>query len=94
MDSLNPLTDLELRALVRDAIARARAAAPAASDPAPVHPASRLAPADHPAGAVSVHVHTSHASFSLGPGGDAEGHCIIEPSVRCTHCGFCQALGH
>jgi hypothetical protein len=20
--------------------------------------------------------------------------CIVEPAVRCTHCGFCQVHGH
>lgn len=23
-----------------------------------------------------------------------EGMCVIEPAVRCTHCGFCQSYGH
>jgi hypothetical protein len=39
----------------------------------------------------------AHAAFALLPlprGGDADGLCIIEPSVRCTHCGFCQTYGH
>ncbi len=22
------------------------------------------------------------------------GECLIEPAVRCTHCGFCQTYGH
>ncbi|HZT78108.1 MAG TPA: hypothetical protein VFA27_15750 [Vicinamibacterales bacterium] len=37
------------------------------------------------------------AAFALLPlprGGDADGMCIIEPSVRCTHCGYCQTYGH
>jgi hypothetical protein len=29
----------------------------------------------------------------LASGGD-DGACLIEPTVRCTHCGFCQSLGH
>jgi len=37
------------------------------------------------------------AAFALLPlprGGDAEGLCLIEPTVRCTHCGYCQTYGH
>ena len=28
------------------------------------------------------------------PSGDDEGACLIEPAVRCTHCGYCLSLGH
>jgi len=38
--------------------------------------------------------HASHARLGLVGGGDADGQCLIEPSVRCTHCGYCQSLGH
>jgi len=37
------------------------------------------------------------AAFTLLPlprGGDTDGACIIEPSVRCNHCGYCQSYGH
>ena len=27
-------------------------------------------------------------------GGDADGACLIEPAVRCNHCGYCQSYGH
>jgi hypothetical protein len=36
--------------------------------------------------------HSSHAIFAVVPSG--EGECIIEPSVRCDHCGYCKSLGH
>ena len=39
-------------------------------------------------------VHSSHLRLALASGGDEDGMCIIEPAVRCTHCGFCQSLGH
>ncbi len=39
-----------------------------------------------------------HASFVRLPlvrGGDDEsGACLIEPAVRCNHCGYCQSYGH
>ena len=28
------------------------------------------------------------------PSGDEEGACLIEPAVRCNHCGYCQSHGH
>ena len=39
-----------------------------------------------------VRVHPSHGMFLLPSGGDGE--CIIEPTVRCNHCGFCKSYGH
>lgn len=38
--------------------------------------------------------HASHGRLALVGGGDAEGRCVIEPSVACTHCGYCQSMGH
>lgn len=35
--------------------------------------------------------HASHGQFPVPSGGDA---CIIEPSVPCTHCGYCKSFGH
>ncbi len=72
------MTDEEIRSLVREAMARR--AAPHAVD------RSELADV--------VRLHPSQVRVRLGPGGDAEGMCVIEPSVRCVHCGYCQTLGH
>lgn len=88
MDSLTPLTETDLRGLVRDAIARARSGGPASPG------ASGAASPPSSDAAVTVHVHASQALFMLGPGGDADGNCIIEPAVRCTHCGYCRTFGH
>jgi len=39
--------------------------------------------------------HASHAQLPLVRGGDAgDGACLIEPSVRCNHCGYCLSYGH
>ncbi len=72
------ISEPELRAMVRDAIARQRLgdAPPAAQPPVPFS------------------AHASHARLPLASGGDADGQCIIEPSVRCNHCGYCLSLGH
>jgi len=75
------LSDAELRAMVRAAIAR-------------LEPPSHLQGQTHE----TAHVHASHArlpvrSGDVGPDGE-DGACVIEPSVRCTHCGYCQSYGH
>ncbi len=85
-----PLTDDELRGLVRDAIARVRGQAPGAPPPREL-PTPVIASPGHVAGAT---VHASQVLFVLGPGGDADGNCVIEPAVRCNHCGYCQSYGH
>jgi hypothetical protein len=74
------MTEQELRALVRDAIAK-HAAAPA-SDP-------------RPAPMMSARLHPSHAMIALPAGADTDdGVCIIEPAVACNHCGYCKSVGH
>jgi hypothetical protein len=76
------MTDEELRLLVRDAIARHLGGT--AQSPAP----SAVTP---------LPLWRSHPSFGkyLVPSGtDTDGPCIIEPTVHCNHCGFCQSHGH
>ena len=73
------VSDQELRALVRDAIARH------AGHTAGLRPV--IAP-PRPFDAV----HASHGRFLLTPSED--GQCVIEPAVRCNHCGYCQSYGH
>jgi hypothetical protein len=73
------MTDQELRALVREAIARHLGT----DAPAPT------------AAAASCASHVSHARFELLRVDDGDpAMCIIEPAVRCNHCGFCQSYGH
>jgi hypothetical protein len=38
--------------------------------------------------------HASHARLALLRSGDDDGQCLIEPAVRCNHCGYCLSLGH
>lgn len=45
-------------------------------------------------GAVRPLVLTSHASHSRYPLPESDGPCLIEPAVRCNHCGYCQSHGH
>ena len=69
------ISESELRALVRESIARRMGQQPSA-------PAVRVGP------------HASHALLPLARGGDGDGACLIEPAVRCTHCGYCLSYGH
>ena len=39
-------------------------------------------------------VHASHTRLPLLRSGDDDGACLIEPAVRCNHCGYCLSLGH
>ena len=39
-------------------------------------------------------IHASHVMFAVPAGSDAEGPCLIEPAVPCTHCGYCRSYGH
>jgi hypothetical protein len=75
------ISDQELRTLVRDAIARHGRAAGASTDPA-----------REPS--VFLRADASHGRFLLASGAGEDGPCLIEPGVRCNHCGYCQSLGH
>ena len=67
--------------MIRESIAR-QTGAPAAARPA------------GPDAAAMFSAHVSHLRFPIVRGSDDDGACIIEPAVRCNHCGFCQSLGH
>lgn len=72
------MTEQELRALVRAAIAKQMGrGSPDREDTVP---------------ATFLRTHLSHAQFDVGPGPD--GSCVIEPSVMCNHCGYCKSYGH
>jgi hypothetical protein len=80
------MNDADLRALVRDAVARHLSGQVNSSAPAAVA-------APRPAGSDRGWAqHSSHVQFlQLINVGDA---CLIEPSVECTHCGYCKSQGH
>ena len=71
------ISDEELRALVRESVARHLRSDPAVHSAAP-----------------SSRGHASHILLPLTRGGDGDGACLIEPSVRCNHCGYCLSYGH
>lgn len=74
------MNEQELRELVRTAIARQFGAS--AGEPAQLPSAAVWRP------------HASHGMFGLPAGADTDGPCLIEPAVRCDHCGYCRSYGH
>lgn len=89
------MTDAELRALVRDAVARHLG--PGASPVRRPEPAavSVSNPPSVPAGARSDSDRPQHASHHLYISlVNVDDSCVIEPSVVCDHCGYCKSHGH
>ena len=83
------MNEEELRSLVRQAIARQ------ASAPVGATHLSAVASAKADASPVNpLRFHPSHGLFMVPTGSDADGPCIIEPSVMCNHCGYCKSYGH
>ena len=68
-----------LRALVRETIARLNSVDEPSTAP--------FAPSQ----ALPLRRHASHYRYALP---ETDGPCLIEPSVQCTHCGYCQSHGH
>ena len=76
------MTEQELRDLVREVVAKHATR-------------SRLDPARGPFVEVPLERrHASHMLLPLASGGDGDGVCLIEPTVRCSHCGYCLSYGH
>jgi hypothetical protein len=75
------VSEQDLRAMVRDAIARHTGTAHV--------PAAAVAPPGD-----DCRPHASHGLLPLARGGDGDGACLIEPAVRCNHCGYCLSFGH
>jgi hypothetical protein len=40
---------------------------------------------------VTFAAHPSFFRYSLQP---SDGPCLIEPTVQCNHCGYCESHGH
>jgi hypothetical protein len=70
-----------LRALVRDTIERL--STPGAGEP-PSPPFGARQP-------LPLARHASHYRYTLTK---TDGPCLIEPSVHCNHCGYCESHGH
>lgn len=73
------VTDDEIRSLIRAAIQKNLGA------PVPVN-----APAGPPQ---PPHLPIAFGRYAL-PRAEDDTMCIIEPAVKCNHCGYCQCHGH
>ena len=73
------ITDQELRDMIRESIARL------ATHDEPDRPVDRV---------TAFVSHASHLRLPLAAGGELDGACVIEPAVRCNHCGYCLSYGH
>jgi hypothetical protein len=76
------MNEQDVRALVREAIERHL------GRPEPGGRGKGQPLTSHPS-------HPSHIILNVASGGEVDdGMCVIEPRVRCNHCGFCQSYGH
>jgi hypothetical protein len=82
------VNEAELRALIREAVARHLRAA-GAEDERPSLPPARSSPALRPA---SPGLHPSQVIY-IKLANAADG-CLIEPTVSCNHCGYCKTHGY
>jgi hypothetical protein len=79
--------DDDLRLLVREAVARHLGM--------PAGPDGRGAGAEALAKAAPPwKSHLSHGRFVFLAPTEPDAPCVVEPQVRCHHCGFCQSYGH
>ena len=67
-----------LRALIRESVARHLAAGSPPPSPPFTTPIAFVA-------------HPSQYRYQLP---ESDGPCLIEPTVACNHCGYCQSHGH
>jgi hypothetical protein len=84
------MTDDDLRQLVRQALEQYAST----GQPLSVVGTQR-GTTDGPRPATGTVPHPSHARFTMLPAGSqTDGPCLIEPTVLCNHCGYCQSYGH
>jgi hypothetical protein len=84
------MTEDQLRALVRDAVARHLGPGRAVSS----NPLCAAGPVPPAAPEPRWTTHASHFRLPVLSGEQGDGPCIVEPQIRCHHCGFCQSFGH
>jgi len=84
------MNEQELREMVRESIARHLGPEAGGAGRVRLPDTVRLPDSTHESGWSS---HASHTRLPL-VSGDEDGACLIEPSVRCNHCGYCLSFGH
>jgi hypothetical protein len=88
------MTDEELRSLVRDAVARHLAGRGVESSPRPTAHPNPLHSLGQERAASGERESVAFHRYALPRGDDGDGSCLIEPAVRCNHCGYCQSHGY
>lgn len=85
------MNEQDVRALVREAIERHLGRPTAENGVRP-----RFSREDNETrGLTPFSDHPSHILLKVVSGSEVDdGMCVIEPAVRCNHCGFCQSYGH
>ncbi len=83
----------QVRAVVRATLARRVGQPTPAAQVAAVAPSFTAASPAREAPRPAWLTHPSHLTIALVRP-DADGPCLIEPSVTCNQCGFCQSVGH
>src|SRR5262245_24642989 len=84
------MNEQDVRELVREAIER-HLGRPEETGRVPFSAAAR----EKGTRPLSFGEHPSHIMLKVVPGSQIDdGMCVIEPAVRCNHCGFCQSYGH
>ena len=80
------MNDDEIRALIRVAIAKHLGAE--------ANPRTNLCenPRENPRANLRENL-LSFARYPL-PRAEGDSQCLIEPAVRCNHCGYCECHGH
>ena len=86
--------DDELRALIREAIARHLAEGRGRYRPADVRLRRAAGSPNDPDPIASFRTHASHGRFVFLAPVEPDSPCVVEPHVTCHHCGFCQSYGH
>ena len=87
------MTDDEIRGLVRLAIERHLGGSTSAQGASMEGPHA-IVPPDVASGfSRTVPVSISFGRYAL-PRAEDDTMCLIEPAVKCNHCGYCQCHGH
>ena len=102
------MDEQQVRELVREALARHLGRDGSPSRPSPQDDAfegrdgslgaeavAKATPSrSSPPSSATWKAHLSHGRFVFLAPAEPNAPCIVEPQVRCHHCGFCQSYGH
>ena len=88
------MNEHDIREMVRESIARHRGDTARLKPPLGVAQGGPEALEGPDTADSNTYATAAFVRLPLLRGGDDDGNCIIEPAVRCNHCGYCQSYGH